>query len=252
MNRGARKQDRGRAPAKADAPAPPPANIAALLQRFPKQTPAQLFARVAVAVAVAVLGLWGILAANWDVAAVLVFFAIEFATVIVLNWLAIAFLPMHLEAGDRTVIKGWAWLAGVVAVGLVAYSVIEGEAGRRVLFDWVRHAAGDGHEFLVARGMLLSAVVLVLVHVSGLGFDIAYWRRQGGAFRYWSGTVFVMRMWFVLAFGLFFWFFGFVAGLNDDRRGAVILLWVLFVAADLFALWLPIAVRRKVEREKIA
>ena len=83
-------------------------------------------------------------------------------------------------------------------------------------------------------------------------FDIAYWRQKSGAFRYWSGTVFVMRLWFVLAFGLFFWFAGALSGLTDNRRGGVVLLWALFVAAELFALWLPPVVRRQAERAKIA
>ena len=230
--------------------APRDANVQALLERFPKQSPAQLGAHVGVIVAVAALGLWGIFAARWNVTALLVFFAIEFVTIWALNWLAIALLPTHLEDNDRGVIKGWLWFAGVVAVGLVAYGVIEGAAGMIALRDWLFDGARGVREYLAQRRMLIPAAALVLIHLAGLLTDIAYWRQRGGAFRYWSATVFVMRLWFVIAAGIVLFVAAALTELDWKGRTAVVLLWALLLAADLFALWLPVAVRRKAEGKR--
>lgn len=226
------------------------ANIEALLQRFPKQSPAQLAAHVAVLVAVAALGLWGIFAASWNATTLLVFFAIEFAAIWALNWLAIALLPTHLEDNDRGVIKGWLWFAGVVAIGLVAYGVSEGATGIAALREWLVQRAGGFHAYLAAHRMLVPAGALVLIHLAGLLTDIGYWRQRGGAFRYWSATVFVMRLWFVVAAGIFLFVAAAVTELDWAGRTAVVLLWALLLAADLFALWLPVAIRRREEGKR--
>ena len=244
-NRG-RNKPRPKPVAAADA-APKDANVQALLERFPKQSPVQLGAHVGVVVAVAALGLWGIFAARWNATALLVFFAVEFVTIWALNWLAIALLPTHLEDSDRGVIKGWLWFAGVVAIGLVAYGVIEGAAGLSRLGDALRVRARGVLEFLEARRMLVPAAALVLIHLAGLLVDIGYWRQRGGAFRYWSAIVFVLRLWFVIVAGTFLAVAAAVTGLDWGGRTMVVLLWGLLLAAELFALWMPVAVRRKEE-----
>ncbi|MEO6066256.1 MAG: hypothetical protein ABIP49_10815 [Lysobacterales bacterium] len=226
-----------------------PANLAALLERFPKQSSSQLAAHLAVLVAVSALGLWGILAAEWSVGAVLAFLGIEIATIWLLNWLAIALLPMHLESNDRSAIKGWLWFGGVLLIGLLAYVAIEGEAGASVLRDSLQHRLGKAYAYLATRNMLWPAAGLVLTHLAGLLTDIGYWRKRGGAFRYWSASVFVMRLMFVMAVGGLLFAFGAITGVLGGGRGTVVLVWALLVAADLFAFWMPIALRRKAERD---
>lgn len=226
----------------------PDANVLAMLERFPKQTTQQIAVHASVLVMVAALGLWGIVAAGWDVTALVVFFAVEFATIWLLNWLAIALLPTHLEAADRSVIHGWLWFGGVVLIGFVAYALSMGEAGLLALRERLFNSAHDAHAFLVARKMLIPVVALVLIHLAGLLTDIADWRGRGGAFRFWSATVFVMRLWFVIAAGIALLAIAATSGVDYRSRTAVVLAWALLLAADLFALWVPIAVRRKADR----
>jgi len=220
-----------------------PVLVAQMLERFPKQSPRQLAMRVAVAMGVALLGLWGIFASGWDVRVLLAFFGIEVLIVFVLNWIAISALPTRLDENDRGVVKGWLWLVGALLIGLVAYVFIEGSAGVTALRDVVWPRLRSMLAFARENGLLVAGGGLLLVHVAGLGFDIAGWRRRGGDFIYWSGVTFASRLWFVLAFGFFAWMLGEFLAL--ERTGAVVLLWALFLGADLFTLWLPAALHRK-------
>lgn len=226
---------------------PPPPEVLALLDRFPAASGRVLALRHAILFAVSGIALWGIVAKGWTATPLLAYFAAEIALVTVLNFACIAVLPVALTEQDRTVVKAWAWFAWVALLVAIGYGSVEGFAGMR---DALAGGARDLGAWLREQQLAWPLACMVAVHVVDLGADIVFWRGKGGPFRYWTGVTVMFRLWFVLAIGAFVALlaYGALQDMEATSRTATIV-WLVFLGADLFATWLPIALRRKVQRE---
>lgn len=218
-----------------------------MIERYPRAANGVLAFRHAVLFAVSGIALWGILAKDWGAAPLLAYFGAELALVMALNFACIAVMPVAMTDNDRTVVKGWAWFAGVALLVTLAYAASEGVAAVR---DPLLAGARALGEWLVRERLAWPLVAMVAVHGLDLAADIAFWRARGGKFHYWAGISFVLRMWFCLAIGGFLAFFAwmFTQGMDAARRTAFIV-WLVFLGADLFATWVPIWLRNKAVRQ---
>jgi hypothetical protein len=206
---------------------PPPPEVLALIERFPAGSNGVLALRH-----VALFAVSGILARDWGAAPLLAYFGAELALVMLLNFACIAILPVALTDHDRTIVKGWAWFASVALLVAFAYASVEGWATLR--------------DPIVTRTRDLAAWLRREHLLWPLAGDIGFWLRRGGRFHYWAGVAFLFRLWFCLAVGLFVAFFGWMLtqGMEAKRQAAVIV-WLVFLGADLFATWVPVWLRNK-------
>lgn len=219
----------------------------ALLERFPAGSNGVLALRHVALFAVSGIALWGILARDWTAAPLLAYFGAELALVMLLNFACIALLPVALNHNDRTIVKGWAWFASVVLLVAIAYASVEGWPALR---DPLVARARDTVQWLRREHLLWPLAGMAGVHLVDLAGDIGFWLKRGGKFQYWAGVAFLFRLWFCLAIGLFVAFFGWLLtqGMEAQRQAAVIV-WLVFLGADLFATWLPVWLRNKAVRQ---
>lgn len=229
---------------------PPPPEVLALIERFPMPSRNELVVRHAMLLGVALIALYGVLALDWSASAIAVFFLAEVGVIWLLNWLTIALLPVALRDEDRRVVRAWAWFASVALAMLGLWLAVEGRAGWEQLRGGIASQAGAAWRWLGDNGLRLPIAGVAVVHLLDLSLDVVHWRRRGGEFRYWSGVTFLFRLWFCLSLGLFVAFFGWLSTQGLDRGTAwAFVLWLVFVLSDLFAMWMPIWLRRKAERQ---
>lgn len=211
----------------------------AMRQRFERLGPAQLIFRHLTIIATAGIAFWGV-SQGWTLGVLLLFFAAEFAAVMVLNALSIIFLPVKLTPTDRSTIAFWKRALPVLAIAAgVAYYL-----GYTSPLDWMI-------DTVHAQGLLWPLVGVVALQLADFFADITVWQKNGGHFFYWSGVLVTLRFFFYIVFGFFFGFFlGSAAG--DDPTWLAGGFVVLSLGADLFAFWVPEIAYRIWHKERYA
>lgn len=216
------------------------AMILTLLERLPAPDRLGLLGRHLLLIGVGALGLWGLVAGRWGGAELALYFGVEFGLIWGLNLVSIALLPTDLERKDRRIALGWAVAIAFGLIGAAAYLVFGGESARGALIgQWTRLA-----EFVRAGSMQWPLLGLAVLVVMDFATDVAAWRRRGGAFFYASALTFSLRLYALLALGLMFAMFAYIV-LRGSPTGVAAGWLVVFLLADLFALWTPVLLHRK-------
>jgi hypothetical protein len=211
----------------------------AMRQRFERLGLVQLVFRHLTIVATAGIAFWGV-SQGWTLGVLLLFFAVEFAVVMVLNALSIIFLPVKLVASDHNAIAFWkrALPVAAIAAGIAYY------LGYTSPLDWLI-------DTVHAKGLLWPLVGVAAIQVADFIADLSVWQKNGGNFFYWSGVLVTLRLFFYIVFGFFFGFFlGSAAG--DDPTWLAGGFVVLSLGADLFAFWVPELAYRIWHKERYA
>lgn len=132
----------------------------------------------------------------------------------------------------------------IVAVVFLAWSWFRADRAQLGLDRQLLLHVGTIVDYVRMQGMFWPMLAAGIGLVAATAGDVAAYRRKGPPFVYLGSLSLGLRL-FVLIFAAF----GFIVAIDWTRRQRAELMWCVLLVGEVFALWAPYAVQKKIREE---
>jgi hypothetical protein len=214
----------------------------AMLERFPKPEPVSIALRVA-GLAIVFGLLWhAIHARGARAGALLLPLAAEVVTGMLIGVVLAVFVVREkkFRAEARRAVVFWSVVLALFAL----WTWYRADNGGVSFAGVLRTGWADAVDYVRTQGMHWPMLVAALGLVAATAGDVAAYRRNGPPFVYLGSLSLGLRLFVLIFVGM-----GFLATVDWSRRQRAELMWLVLLAAELLAMWLPWVVQKKIAQE---